>query len=557
MKPIVDRAIHRVLPNSVNGVILLLSLVLLGCSQNPSSSDLAPSVSRVQAGGETLQGEVLNPEDGLVVFRGIPYAAPPVGDGRWRPPALHRPRPGTQDATRFGPACPQLQGNPEFYRFVAEQLGADPEVVPPMENISEDCLYLNVWTRHPGSEKKRPVMVWIYGGGNSNGYSQEPEYLGHNLASRDVVYVSLNYRLGALGYLAHKGLSAESERGVSGNYGILDQVAALKWVRDNIEAFGGDPDNVTIFGESAGAANTATLIASPLGKGLFHRAISQSGGYVADVFYTLDEAEEMGSKIAQHLELEVAADPVRTVADLRALSWQAIVQGAVDADAGSYSLVNIDGWVLPDALALMFEQGVDSRVELMIGANQNENYPWVKENATAEDLAASLKTNGKPYEAEFEAVLAESAEWPPRRQIDRFESAQFFLCPSLFIANTMAANGNDVYFYFFTRVRPGAESLLAYHGAEISYTHDTAYDWLPKNQVDRDLTDMIGRYWVNFAATGSPNGAGVPDWPGYTGESGLYQELGDQVKPRADLETGLCRLFDRVRQDQMAVYKNK
>lgn len=507
--------------------------------------------ARLEAAGEVLQGEVLDPESGLVVFRGIPFAAPPTGDNRWRPPAPHPARQGVQDASAFGPACPQLQGNPDFYRFVAERVGASPDRIPPMENISEDCLYLNVWTGSTDPEARRPVMVWIYGGSNINGYAQEPEYLGHNFARRGVVYVSFNYRVGALGFLAHKGLSAESTQGVSGNYGILDQIAALQWVRDNIAAFGGDPENVTIFGESAGAADTATLIASPLARGLFHRAISQSGGYPVDIFYTLEEAEQMGNKIAQHLELENPANPVQSIEAMRALSWQSIVQGAADAEAGDYSAVNIDGWLLPESLAAMYLKGVESDVELMIGANKNENYPWVKEDATASDLAESLQNFDSPYREELETLLAANPGVPVRLQIDRLGSAESFLCPSLFIADAMARNGNPVYFYYFTRVRPGGEKLLAYHGAEISYAHGSAYDWLPADEIDLSLTESMGRYWANFAATGSPNGDGVPPWPSFTIGAGEYQELGDTVTSQSGLETGLCAILDRYRETKM------
>jgi len=538
---------------------LVIALVLMcACSHQQSAPTVAGAEpaqkhvdGRVKAGDEVLQGEVLDPESGMIVFRGIPFAAAPVGDKRWRAPLPHTPRPGVQDATAFGPACPQLQGNPEFYRFLTQQLGESPDIVPPMENISEDCLYLNVWTKNPNRGDKRPVMVWIYGGGNSNGYAQEPEYSGEGFARRDVVYVSFNYRVGALGFLAHKGLSQEQAQGVSGNYGILDQIAALQWVRHNISAFGGDPENVTIFGESAGAADTATLIVSPLAKGLFHRAISQSGGYPVDSFYTLGEAEILGAKIAQHLGLEDPADPAQSVKAMRELSWQAIVQGAVDAKAGIYSAVNIDGWLLPRSLAAMYQTGVVNDVALMIGSNKNENYPWIKADASASDLAEILQEFPGPYRGEIEAVLAKNPDVPVRLLIDRLGRANDFLCPSLFIAEAMAKRGKPVYFYYFTRVRPGGEKLLAYHGAEISYAHDSAYAWLPANETDRALTATVGQYWVNFAATGSPNGDNLPEWLAFTTAAGQYQELGDVVTSRSGLEVELCGILDRYRETKM------
>jgi len=232
--------------------ILLLLSGLMACT--PAEVDKVEATSKhpvVSAGGESLQGVALDEATGLSVFRGIPFAASPTGDRRWKPPAAHSPRPGIQQADQFGPACPQLQGNHDWYRQVATLFGNPPETIGPLEDIDEDCLYLNVWTNKLGGQDKRPVMVWIYGGANRNGYSSEPNYHGDGLAPRGVVFVSLNYRVGVMGFMGHPGLAAESEIGVTGNYAILDQIAALTWVQENIEAFGGDPDNVTIFGESA------------------------------------------------------------------------------------------------------------------------------------------------------------------------------------------------------------------------------------------------------------------------------------------------------------------
>jgi len=532
--------------------------VVVACTpagSEPGSVGDEPSPVQVSAGGETLRGELLDAQTGLLVFRGIPYAAQPTGGLRWKPPAQHEPRQGVQDATEFGPACPQLQGNPEFYRFVAERFGVSGDQVEPLKNISEDCLYLNVWSKHAGHDKKRPVMVWIHGGSNINGYSQEPEYLGHNIAKRDVVYVSLNYRVGVLGFMAHAGLSAESPNAVSGNYALLDQIAALEWVQENIEAFGGDPDNVTVFGESAGAANLATLVASPLAGGLFHHAISQSGGYPVDSFYTLSEAEVMGSRIADHFGVSESMDPADAVAAMRRIDWAELVQGAVDSGAGEYSAVNIDGWLLPDALALLYSRGEVQGVDLIIGANVNENYPWVKESATGADLAETVARFGSPYQEELAAVLAGNDGVPVRRLIDRLESAEYFLCPSLYIAKAMEASGNPVYFYYFSRIRPGGERLLAYHGAEISYVLDTAYTWLPADKTDRSLTSAIGQYWVNFAKSGSPTGPGLPAWPEFTSQSVEYMDLGDNVTPGAGLETEICSILDRRREALMADFK--
>jgi len=216
-------------------LVILLLAAIAGCAKTPVEIPI------VEAEGEVLVGTHVYADGKMAVFRGIPYAAPPVGELRWRPPEPHVPRAGNQDASRFGSACPQLQGNPDWYRDVAQKFGRSPDEisVPDLTDIREDCLFLNVWSQNLGGDVPQPVMVWIHGGSSINGFSHEPNYLGHNLAKRDVVVVSINYRLGALGFMAHPALTAESDRKVSGNYGLLDQIAALEWVRDNIAAFGG------------------------------------------------------------------------------------------------------------------------------------------------------------------------------------------------------------------------------------------------------------------------------------------------------------------------------
>ncbi|MBW2714613.1 MAG: carboxylesterase family protein, partial [Deltaproteobacteria bacterium] len=315
------------------GRAILALAAITGCATAPITEPIA------EAGGEILVGMHVDAGDQMMVFRGVPYAAPPAGELRWRPPEPHVPRTGRQDASRFGSACPQLQGNPDWYRDVAEKFGRPGTEIADLTDIREDCLYLNVWTQNLAGDEPQPVMVWIHGGANVNGVAHEPNYLGYNLAKRDVVIVSINYRLGALGFLAHPALSAESERGVSGNYGLLDQIAALEWVRDNIASFGGDPDQVTVFGESAGAADIGTLIASPLSKGLFRRAIIQSGGYSIDYRKTVRDAEAVGEGFLRTLGVD---DGPGQLKQMRALSWQDIVDAVPTAAPGGLRDAVID-----------------------------------------------------------------------------------------------------------------------------------------------------------------------------------------------------------------------
>ena len=506
-----------------------------------------PAPPRVAAGGETLVGEWVDEAAGLAVFRGVPYAAPPVGSLRWRPPAAHAPRPGAQDATRFGPACPQLQDNPDWYREVARRFGRPPEVVPDLERVDEDCLTLNVWSPGLRGGELRPVLVWIHGGSNENGYSHEPNYLGHQLARRGVVVVSINYRLGALGFLAHPALSGESERRLSGNYGLLDQIAGLRWVARNAAAFGGDAARITAFGESAGAADIATLLASPLGRGLFARAILQSGGYQLNGEPTLGKEEASGVRLGQALGVEASPDALRR---LRALPWPELVEAAKRAlPEHSWGAV-VDGWLLPKPSASIFEAGEQGAAELLVGSNANEWLMYLQEPATEAALRAAL--DSYVLERDRAAALGLLEAGSPSglaAQLDRLIGSAEFHCQSLAIARAASRLTERVFVYRFTRVRPGGAKLLAYHGAEIPYVFDTADAWLPGDATDRALTEKVLAYWVHFARTGDPNAAGLPAWPAFSPPSEAHQVLGDEVRSARGLDRDLCRILDRRREE--------
>lgn len=523
---------------------ILLTLVALGCHGAPLARDAGGRAPAIAAGGEKLLGVWIDAESGLAVFRGVPYAAAPVGPLRWRPPERHSPRTGPQDATRFGPACPQLQSNPDWYRMVAVGFGASPDLVPDLDAISEDCLYLNVWSQNLAGPTPQAVMVWIHGGGNTDGFAHEPNYLGHNLARRGVVVVSIQYRLGALGFTAHPALSSESARGVSGNYGILDQIAALQWVRQNIAAFGGDPERVTLFGESAGAADIGTLIASPLARGLFERAIMQSGGYQLNLAYTLDEEERRGVELGDALGVEELADPL---VEMRELPWQEIVQGAQRAlPEHDYDAV-VDGWLLPRPAAAIFASNEQLVVDVMIGTNANEWLMYLPDPATEEQLRAEIERRVLAEDrAEARAILDLAAPSNVRARLDLLVSSIEFHCPSLAIASSMRELTDRVYVYRFSRARPGGPKLLAYHGAEIPYVFDTADAWLPDEPVDRLLTETMLGYWTQFAKRGDPNAAGLPKWPRFDAASEAHLVLGDEVRSASGLERDLCRLLNRA-----------
>jgi para-nitrobenzyl esterase len=510
-----------------------------------------PDSPRVEAGGEVLVGEWLDAEAGLSVFRGVPYAAPPVGALRWRPPAPHLPRRGRVSATRFGPACPQLASNAQWYRDVAQGFGASPDVVPELTQIDEDCLVLNIWTGALGADEPAPVLVWIHGGGNRDGYAHEPNYLGHNLARRGVVVVSIQYRLGALGFLAHPALSAESERGVSGNYGILDQIAALRWVRRNVAAFGGDPERITAFGESAGGADIGTLIASPLARGLFRRAVIQSGGYQLNYAKRLPDEEAAGLRLQRALGIGSS----EALSGLRATPWQQVVEVAQQTLPEHDWDAIVDGWLLPKPAASIFRAGEQGAVDLLIGSTANEWLMYLPDPVTRADLDAVLETHVRAEDqAELLSLLEEPDAEGLRPQLDRLYGAAEFYCPSLAMARAVRRSGERVYVYRFTRVRPGGERLLAYHGAEIPYVFDTADAWLPGDALDRRLTERMLGYWVHFARSGAPNGEGLPAWQSFDPQRENYQVLGDDVHPARGLDRELCRVLDRRRDERAAAH---
>ncbi len=521
----------------------LAALVALLLVSTAGCATTALEVPSVEAGGEILIGARVVADAKTTVFRGIPYAAPPVGELRWRPPEPHAPRAGHQDASRFGPACPQLQGNPGWYRDVAQKFGRSPDAIPDLTDIREDCLFLNIWSRNLGGDAPQPVMVWIHGGSNLNGFSHEPNYLGHNLAKRGVVVVSINYRLSALGFMAHPALTAESERRVSGNYGLLDQIAALQWVRDNIASFGGDLDRITVFGESAGAGDIGTLIASPLASGLFRRAIIQSGGYPLHNTATVSDDEVFGVKLMSALGV---GDGPGQLEKMRALSWQEIIAAVPSATPGSFTSEVVDGWLLPKSAADIFEAQEQNPVEIVIGSNANEWFMYLTQPVEEKQLHAVLKQRIREgHRAEVLAALNKVVSGGVAAKLDLLTGAADFHCPSLAVADAQRELTDRVYVYRFSRVRPKGEKLLAYHGAEIPYVFDTADDWLPADRVDRALTDTMLAYWTQFAKTGDPNGARLPNWPAFDPRSDVHQDLGDEVRTATGLQREFCEALDR------------
>jgi para-nitrobenzyl esterase len=456
--------------------------------------------------------------DGVRVFKGIPFAAPPVGDLRWKPPQPVVAWTGVKSADTFGPQCPQTPypaGSP--YTMEAA-------------SMSEDCLYLNVWTtaRAPGDNVKRPVMLWIHGGAWTRGSASVVTYGGAALAKKGVVVVTTNYRLGPLGFLAHPELTAESPQHSSGNYAILDHVAALKWVQKNIAVFGGDPSNVTIFGESAGSWSVNTTQATPLAKGLFHKAIGESGAQFARTA-TLSQAEQGGLAMAK----AVGADSLKA---LRAVPAEKLA--AVQSFRSS---INVDGWVLPEDVRSIFAQKKHSDVPILVGSNANE---WTTLSSPAQ-FPKTMDAFRQRIEGQFPGLAKEFDEvYPVKSETDIADAMLGLGRDTTFTlemrtwARMVTAGGRKAFLYQFTHVPPSprAKEWGAYHASEIAYVfgnlRNPAFAW---TDADRKLSDAMSSYWVNFAKTGDPNGKGLPAWTAYDADSEPYIDLGDPVQIKRHL----------------------
>ena len=460
---------------------------------------------------------------GVLAFKGIPYAAPPVGPLRWRSPQPAAAWTGVRDATTFGNRC-------------LSAWDQDREPGPPR---SEDCLSLNVWTAADVVGAKQPVMVWIHGGGFQFGSSASPQFNGERLATKGVVVVTLNYRLGVLGFLAHPELDRE---GPSGNYGLQDQLAALRWVKANIARFGGDPSNVTIFGESAGAHAIGILMASPLSKGLFHKAIGESGAFwdgKNGPLESYDEARARGVGFTGRIGAS-------SIAELRAMP-AAAVNAAAPWNFSMNPIVktfspNVDRYVVPEVPAARYALGVQMHVPLLAGWNEAEEFPFdalgLPHHSAAEFRAAAERMFGKGRLAEFLRLYpaetdAEANASAGKLTGDLVISEQTWQWLEL----QRRTAHTPVYGYKFTYTSP--YTPIASHITEVPFVFGTLTPQFiigsrtPPGNGDRAFADKVMSYWVNFARRGDPNGPGLPQWPAY-GTNGALQNLGATIQPQAN-----------------------
>jgi para-nitrobenzyl esterase len=527
-------------------VSLLLALPLV----------VAAPIVRVSSG--TLAGKV---EGSTSVFEGVPFAAPPVGNLRWRPPQSVANWSGIRDATNPGSPC--MQSNYGVDGFIAP-LAAEYGVRFAMEALkpSEDCLFLNVFS--PPGANRLPVMVWLHGGSNRAGSGSGDGYDGASLASHGVIVVTMNYRLGVMGFFAHPDLTAESPHHSSGNYGLLDQIAGLKWVQQNIEQFGGDPGNVTLFGESAGSVDATTLMASPLVKGLFRRAIAESGpAFGLGPAVTLAEAEAVGRA-------------VNTVDALRRMPAQQVAELDAHVVASRFKSFDpnasvVDGWLLPRPAAVAFASGRIQKVDLLAGFNGREL------SAFRVVAAAAAAPQKEPASAAVKK-LADAAYplyggWTDMAvgmylaqilvhgdiAVDRASNDMLVACPVGAEIALVSRLGARAFLYRFDRSVPGKgeQKLGAFHALELPFVFNTfssrSWRWLPVTGADRKLSAVMESYWTNFARAGDPNGAGLPGWKAWNSDEEPYLQFSRSATavPQKSFAPPFCHLATAGLQERL------
>ena len=490
---------------------------------------------------QTSAGMIQGTQEGTIaIYKGIPFASPPVGDSRWRTPQPVEPWSGILQATSFAPACPQLGSYPKD---------------APAEATSEDCLYLNRWKPVTEDDEPLPVMLWIHGGSLRNGSASIPLYAGDQLAAKGVIVVTANYRLGVLGFLSHPELSEESEQQSSGNYGLLDQIAALNWIQQNIAAFGGDPNNVTVFGQSSGAISISALTASPLAKGLFHRAIGQSGGLFEPMEIMgnlkLEGAEQAGQRFVERAG-------AGSIEELRNKPFSELLNVPFSAN------IIVDGYVLPQTPYDAYMRNQHNPVPVLVGYTADEGQEFLEDRTvTAANFTEELERHFPSLLVSLTAPVSPATDQEARSAALAYERDIRFGW-SMWAWARLASRESDAgaWFYQFTKATPfPADSPQAGwgapHGSDMPYVfgHLDNYPWAWTTQ-DRTLSSTMISYWTNFAKTGDPNGEGLPEWPAFSATTPRAMELGEQIAPAVVDTEGVLRKLDRTYGAARWAYRN-
>ena len=534
--------LHTLRSTGRAGTVLVLAVSLWAGSLRLQAQTSAPQV-KIDAG--TLQGLWDPVAPNVAAFLGIPFAAQPVGNLRWKAPQPPPTWSGIREATKYGPACPQTPSP-----WLPEMLGIQKMAT------DEACLYLNVWTPNLRGTEKLPVMVWIHGGGNVEGSAEWPP-LGSTLAREGVVVVSLNYRLGVFGFFVYPALAAESPHHVSGNYGHLDQVEALRWVKRNISRFGGDPNNVTVFGASSGALDICNLMTSPVAAGLFQRAIMQSGVCVDSVYPVTRQAESNGELLAKDFGIQTLPE---SLAALRALPAEKLLLTAAKDDRVDLEPV-VDGWFFPEQPATAFANGKQAKIPVIVGSNDDEVSIFASPIVGGKSNRPRTVDEYRQWLRREFGPMADKvfAQYPVHSEMDvpgvfRTMDTDFdFGFGARLLAIEMARIHQPAYLYHFTYVGAGEfASLGAFHSEESMFLSKKYWTTWIHRPYDQTLSSAIIGYWVEFAKTGNPNNSALPMWPAYQPNTDLSQELGQRIGAERVPRAERFAIFQQFLNDRLA-----
>jgi para-nitrobenzyl esterase len=498
-------------------VALAAALALMSACRAEDAHDFPAPTVTLKSGA--LRGARFSADQNSAAFLGVPYAAPPTGELRWKPPEPVAPWAGMRDATHFGAACPQL-----------------PEPWLTYPHWSEDCLFLNVWTRQISVSHKEPVIVFFHGGSNRAGYSQR-DLLGPSLSRSGLVVVTANYRLGPLGFLAHPALTAESPHASSGNYGLLDQIEALKWVRENIARFGGDPGRITVMGQSSGGVDACLLMASPLARGLFQQAILESGECQSTLNKDIRKpisvngisgtGEDAGRRLEADLGIENGPGFLKK---LRSVPAEMLLK-AMSTDRDLQFDAIVDGWVIAEQPTKIFSEGRQARIPVLVGSNADEATVFGPGPATLAEYRKYLQADaGIHADEELKAWPASSDADVPGQYLKLQNMS--FAYGAWSMARSMTRAQQPAYLYLLTWIESGKRaSLGAHHGEELPFLDDAYPSNWGSSSGDPAFGEILRRYWTNFAMKGDPNSPGLPEWRPFDAVSDYVFSLGQNIGP--------------------------